>query len=259
MKFDPEAWVFARPRLGELETVLLSPSKQSPKSLVVLCHGFGAPGTDLVNLFDDLLYYLPEDSPPFAMLFPAGPVDLEDQGMPGGRAWWRLNMAKLMQMAATNSFDQMRDVEPPEINDVRNQLVNCIQATREKLRADHALEGELPVVLGGFSQGAMLSVDTLLRGNLENVSGLFVYSGALICESLWRNNASAVRGLSFVQSHGTQDTVLPYDTGLWLNELLTDIGMQGGMLRFDGPHTIPTEAIMQSAKLLHTINMSASR
>jgi phospholipase/carboxylesterase len=126
MKFDPEAWVFSRPSLGELETVLISPAKQPPQSLLVLCHGFGAPGTDLVNLFDDLLYYLPDVSPPFAVLFPAGPVDLEDQGLPGGRAWWRLNMAKLMQMAATNSFHEMRDVEPPEIHEVRGKLVSCI-------------------------------------------------------------------------------------------------------------------------------------
>jgi phospholipase/carboxylesterase len=256
MKFDPEAWVFSRPCLGELETVLISPAKASPKSLVVLCHGFGAPGTDLVNLFDDLLYYLPDESPQFAVLFPAGPIDLEDQGLPGGRAWWRLNMAKLMQMAATNSFHEMRNVEPPEIDDVRSQLVLCIQAALDKLSADHALTSALPVVLGGFSQGAMLSVDTLLRGNLANVSGLFAYSGALICESAWRECSSKVRGLSFVQSHGTQDTVLPFETGQWLHELLKETGMIGGMLRFDGPHTIPTEALMQSAKLLHTINMS---
>lgn len=256
MKFDPEAWVFSRPSLGELESVLISPAKQSPKSLVVLCHGFGAPGTDLVNLFDDLLYYLPDESPQFALLFPAGPIDLEDQGLPGGRAWWRLNMAKLMQMAATNSFHEMRNVEPPEIHEVRSQLVLCIRAALDKLCADHALTAEPPVVLGGFSQGAMLSVDTLLRGNLTKVSGLFAYSGGLICESAWRECSSKVRGLSFVQSHGTQDTVLPFETGQWLHELLKEMGMLGGMLRFDGPHTIPTEAIMQSAKLLHTINTS---
>jgi len=235
MKFDPEAWVFSRPSLGELETVLISPAKQSPKSLVVLCHGFGAPGTDLVNLFDDLLYYLPDESPQFAVLFPAGPIDLEDQGLPGGRAWWRLNMAKLMQMAATNSFHEMRNIEPPEIHGVRGQLVHCIQAALDKLCADHAL----------------------LRGNLANVSGLFAYSGALICESAWRECSSKVSGLSFVQSHGTQDTVLPFETGQWLHDLLKEMGMLGGMLRFDGPHTIPTEALMQSAKLLHTINTSS--
>ncbi len=256
MKFDPEAWVFSRPSLGELETVLISPAKQPPQSLLVLCHGFGAPGTDLVNLFDDLLYYLPDVSPPFAVLFPAGPVDLEDQGLPGGRAWWRLNMAKLMQMAATNSFHEMRDVEPPEIHEVRGKLVSCIQATLDRLCNDHKLTTELPVVLGGFSQGAMLAVDTLLRGNLANVNGLFAYSGALICESAWRESAAKVRGLSLVQSHGTQDTVLPFETGQWLFELLSELGMKGGMLRFDGPHTIPSEALMQSAKLLHTINNS---
>jgi phospholipase/carboxylesterase len=162
-----------------------------------------------------------------------------------------------MQMAATNSFHEMRNVEPPEIHGVRGQLVHCIQAALDKLCADHALTTELPIVLGGFSQGAMLSVDTLLRGNLANVSGLFAYSGALICESAWRECSSKVSGLSFVQSHGTQDTVLPFETGQWLHDLLKEMGMLGGMLRFDGPHTIPTEALMQSAKLLHTINTSS--
>ena len=46
MRFDPEAWFLERPRLGTLDTVLIRPAKSVPASLVVLCHGFGASGSD---------------------------------------------------------------------------------------------------------------------------------------------------------------------------------------------------------------------
>lgn len=255
MKFEPEAWSLTRPQLGDLNAVLVTPAKAVPKYLLVLCHGFGAPGTDLVNLFDDILYYLPDDAAEFAYLCPEGPVDLEDAGIPGGRAWWRLNMAQLMQMAETNSFDQMRDAVPPELETARLALENAIQLTVQLLQSEHGASETLPVVVGGFSQGAMITTDLTMRGNLANQAGLIAYSGALICESQWRSSDKPVQGLPFIQSHGTLDQILPFETGRWLNDLLRDKGLEGKLLQFDGPHTIPSEAILQTAKLLHSIRL----
>ena len=104
----------------------------------------------------------------------------------------------------------------------------------------------------------MLSVDTLMRGGLTGVAGLVAYSGALICESLWRSAPQSFRGLPFIQSHGRQDQILPFETGKWLNELLLDLGMSGSLLEFDGPHTIPVESMMQTAKLIHAIAMESA-
>jgi phospholipase/carboxylesterase len=162
-------------------------------------------------------------------------------------------MAQLMTMSATNSFDSVRNTVPPELNEVRHRLQSCIEEARNAIASEFKQEGTLPVVIGGFSQGAMLATDTELRSSLTGIAGLIAYSGALICESLWRKSTNPVRGLPLVQSHGRLDNILPFATGQWLYETLSDLGLDGKLLEFDGPHTIPSEAILQTAKLLHTI------
>jgi phospholipase/carboxylesterase len=246
MRFEPEAWLLSRPRFGSLETVLVTPAKVSPANLVVLCHGYGASGTDLVGLFEDVLYHLPEQAPKSAFLFPEAPISLEDEGMEQARAWWRLNMAQLMQMSQTNSFDRMRDAVPEGIDVAREKLCECITACIEKQNWS-----DVPIILGGFSQGAMLTVDTAIRGTVAPVSGLLIFSGALICESLWRQAATnKLLNVPLVQSHGSIDPILPIATGRWLHALLTECGCQGTLFEFYGPHTIPSEAIEQAAKLI---------
>ncbi len=246
MRFDPDAWTLERPTLGTLDTIAVRPIKSEPSCLVVMCHGYGAPGSDLVGLFEDILHHLPEDSDKPAFLFPEGPIDLEDEGLYGARAWWRLNMAQLMQMSATNSFDKMRDAIPDGIDQAREKLCACIEQYRQKNQWT-----DLPIVLGGFSQGAMLTVDTALRGSVSPVVGMFVFSGALICESLWRAAATAKPlSIPMVQSHGRIDPILPIATGRWLHSLLRDVGCVGTLFEFDGPHTIPGEALENAAKLL---------
>lgn len=257
MKFDPEGWSFRQTKFGDLDTAFIAPVHQAPKALVVLSHGFGAPGTDLISLFDAILHQLPDSSPPCAYLFPEGLVSLDELGILDGRAWWPLNMMQMMQMAEENRFDAMRDAVPPEIDAARNALVSSISACREYLKSEFQTATDCPLILGGFSQGAMLSVDTLLRGNIPGVVGLIAYSGALICESHWRAASTSVRGIPFIQSHGRQDPILPFETGRWLNELLVELGMSGSLLEFDGPHTIPNESLLQTAKLIHAIALES--
>ena len=255
MRFDPEAWSLDRSTFGTLTTVLVRPAKTEPSSLVVMCHGFGAPGSDLVGLFEDILYHLPDDAPKPAFLFPEAPIDLEDEGMFGARAWWRLNMAQLMQMSATNSFDKMRDAVPDGIDEAREKLCNCIRQCREKHQWTN-----LPIVLGGFSQGAMLTVDTALRGTVGPIVGLMVFSGALLCESLWRQAALAKPlSIPIVQSHGLVDQILPISTGRWLHSFLLDAGCVGQLAEFNGPHTIPSEALESAAKLLVAISIQLDK
>lgn len=249
MRFDPEAWSLDRPTLGTLATILVWPAKNKPSCLVVMCHGFGAPGSDLAGLFEDILEFLPDDAPKPAFLFPEAPISLEDEGMAGARAWWRLNMAQLMQMSATNSFDKMRNAVPDGIDVAREKLCNCIEQCREQFQWP-----DLPIVLGGFSQGAMLAVDTALQGTVKPVVGLLVFSGALICESLWRN--AAIRkplAVPLVQSHGQIDAILPISSGRWLHALLKDVGCIGELAEFNGPHTIASDALESTAKLLATM------
>jgi phospholipase/carboxylesterase len=210
---------------------------------VFLCHGFGAPGDDLAGLAEVYLEQCLSTALRPALVFPAAPLDLADEGMPGGRAWWRLNMARLMQATMTNSFDQLRSEIPAGIDQAREALMEAVRTARHRF-------GSAPqLVLGGFSQGAMLAVDTALRGLDDPPHGLIIYSGALLCEGLWRPLSSRLASTRIYLSHGTLDPILPIQTGRWLAEMLLEAGCRLNPYYFQGPHTIPMRALHDSMRM----------
>jgi phospholipase/carboxylesterase len=246
MQIEPDMWFMSRAKFGELNTVLIAPRSQAPVVLVVLCHGFGASGADLVGVAEELLHYLPTGKALPAFLIPEAPIDMADEGMYGSRAWWRLNMAKLMELCETNSIDSIKDEVPVGIVEARISLCKSVLACI----ASYKWQG-IRLVVGGFSQGAMLSVETVVRGSLPNVCGLVVWSGALICESAWRAAFKEHdRRISVFQSHGSLDPILPVQTGRMLNKLLNDLMPPVNLLEFAGPHTIPTEAIEGASHMI---------
>ena len=217
MKFDTESWYLRHECWGELDSILIAPRGVEPTLLVTLCHGFGASGTDLVNLAEDIVPRLTDSESKPAFLFPAGLIDLSEEFGGGyARAWWMINMARLAQLNSVESLDELRNETPPGIDDARSAVEECISACLESLGWNSTR-----LVVGGFSQGAMLSVDLAIRSKLLNPVGLIAWSGALICESVWREAFQEhPRTISAFQSHGRQDTVLPISTGRALNHFL---------------------------------------
>jgi len=83
-----------RERLGKLDCVVVQPDGVDPiEKVAVFCHGFGAPGDDLVGIAQELLSESGSESP-MQLIFPAAPLSLDAQGMPGARAWWLLSVAR---------------------------------------------------------------------------------------------------------------------------------------------------------------------
>lgn len=232
-------WTHSLDQIGDLKTALIQPPAAFvPTEMLVLCHGYGAPGDDLVGIAEPLIRQFQKHGRQPLLVFPEGPMDLKDYGMPGSRAWWPLNMARLMALANKNDFSEMRNEIPPGIDEARSMLVDTIGRLLHRFAIDSS-----QLTLGGFSQGAMLATDTALQG-LDNVpKALVVFSGALICEQKWRSAASRLSQLQIIQSHGRYDTILPIQTGRWLNSLLNEYNQEVRYHEFDGPHTIPMEAI----------------
>src|SRR5438034_11190632 len=132
---------------------------EKPTLAVVLCHGYGASGTDLVPLAQPLLTTAAVEMPSKAVLiFPAAPLDLAEQGVPGGRAWWPVDLDRLINRRTPELLDQFRKACPPGLPEARDRLLDLLtEAGRHYgLTADR-------FVLGGFSQGAMLTTDVALR------------------------------------------------------------------------------------------------
>ena len=72
--------------------------------VVVLLHGYGAPGTDLVPLWRELA--VPRE---VRFVFPEAPLALGN----GGRAWWQLDMARLQDRFSDSAVERLIAEVPP--------------------------------------------------------------------------------------------------------------------------------------------------
>lgn len=223
-----------REQIGPLECITMRPADTSEIRLsVVLCHGFGAPGTDLVALGPELVELRSELADHVEWIFPAAPLTLDHLGYGGGRAWWYLDMERLQLAIAAGKTRDLRADRPEGLLAARDALVKLVSelsASRERPLSS--------IYLGGFSQGSMLATDVMLQLP-EPIAGLCVMSGTLLNEAEWRRRAAAVQPVPVLQSHGRTDPILPFEGAGWLRELLEQNGFPVDFLPFTGAHTIP--------------------
>jgi phospholipase/carboxylesterase len=237
-------------RFGDLECAVLSPSPSihPPRFCVVLCHGFGAPGTDLVALGPDLAAMCPERAEDVLYIFPQAPLDLASMGLEGARAWWMIDIERFQR-----SFDQ-----PEKMARFRRSVPEGMPESSNLLRgllADVQRQVGIPTgrtILGGFSQGSMVATDVALRLP-ERLAGLCVFSGTLVAQDEWQPLAQKRGSLPVLQSHGYFDPILPFSGAESLRALLKGAGLEVEFLPFDGPHTIPYEALERLALLMRRV------
>lgn len=223
------------------------PADAKPRLLVILNHGFGAPGDDLVDFGPWLAEFSDMIAQSCVFVFPAAPIDLGPLGMPGGRAWWPINMAKLAQMNETCSFDELTSLQPDGMLAASEQLTRCVKELQQRFSLDDA-----STVLGGFSQGAMVSTDIILRNAIAPAL-LIIFSGTLLCRDEWQKLAESHSGCRVLQSHGTDDPLLPFETSVQLNQILSDNGFTTEFLKFRGQHSIPLPVLERVGSCLEEI------
>jgi phospholipase/carboxylesterase len=197
--------------------------------LCVLLHGFGAPGGDLVPLFRALT--VPRE---VRFAFPAAPLVL-DPSAPAEhapRAWWMIDMLRL-QSSIRDEPEKLARQTPAGLDAARSAIEGMLDAFERELNAPRE-----QIVLGGFSQGAMLACDVTLR-SARPPAGLVLLSGAPICADDWQQLAPARKGLRVLQSHGRSDPVLPFHGGEWLRDFLQAAGLSVEWVPFGGGHGIP--------------------
>jgi phospholipase/carboxylesterase len=210
---------------------------------VVLCHGFGAPGDDLVPLGAAFFERRPELAARARFVFPEAPLSLEQLGLPFGRAWWQIDLDRVAAARDPESIRRLSQETPEGLPRARRLLLGLLEELRR------STEGPTKFLLGGFSQGAMLATDVGLRLD-EAPAGLIIWSGTLVSEGEWRKRAPARRGLSVFQSHGAQDPLLPFQRAMALRDLLVEAGLEVEFLAFDGVHAIPIEVLDRTADFL---------
>jgi len=203
--------------------------------LVVLLHGYGAPGDDLVPLASALR--VPRE---VRFAFPEAPIDLGRDAM-GGRAWWHIDMAALQARARGELTDRTHEVPQGLV-----EAHASVETTLDGLTRDLAPSA---ILLGGFSQGAMLACDMVMQTK-RSFAALAMMSGTLIAQQHWEKVGKSRAGLHALVSHGRADPILPYAAAEKLRDFLTSVGLVVDWVPFQGGHGIPPDVMNGLARLI---------
>lgn len=211
-----------------LEVPVINPAQEATCDYLIMFHGFGADAYDLRSLAEVI-----DPAKPTHFLFPQGVLEVPIG--PGwiGRAWWPIDMEALQKTMAAGGSRELANEKPEGLEKVRPRIFEMI----EKLGVNWDR-----IILGGFSQGAMLATDLFLRAP-QKPKGLVILSGALLNKPEWKELAPGRAGSSFFMSHGTSDQVLSHKGAAQLETLLVQSGLKGSLMTFQGGHEIPMQVI----------------
>lgn len=202
---------------------------------VVLMHGFGAPGDDLVPLADVL-------SRRARYVFPAAPLELGGFYGNTARAWWLIDIARLEQELTRGKMDTTS--VPDGLPAAREQVLRLVDQVEARFGGpDHKL------VLGGFSQGAMTALDVALHRE-KKPAGLILWSGTIVAESDWASRYAGLAGVRVMQSHGRHDPLLPYPVAEALRDKLVAAGATVDWQPFLGGHEIPRPTLVAANAII---------
>ena len=168
-----------------LNTIILEPlSKAKPKNAVILCHGYGGDGKDISILAGYWRTYLPDT----IFICPDAPEKCE--ASPSGFQWFDLTDQDPEQilsksLVAENKLNKIID----EVKEGYNLLANQI-------------------IIGGFSQGSMISLQTGIKRK-DKINSILGYSGKII--NLKHLSKNIVSRPNIFLMHGDIDQVVPVD------------------------------------------------
>ncbi|MFW6052128.1 MAG: alpha/beta hydrolase [Myxococcota bacterium] len=222
-------------RLGELRVRIAGGTDREGGGdgpVVVLMHGFGAPGDDLVGLWRVL--DLPRE---VRFVFPEAPMELPGGLYGAARAWWMIDLEALERARAEGRVRDRRREYPEGLEAARRQVIGMLDALEDELGV-----GSERVVLGGFSQGSMLALDVALHDD-RPLGGLVLLSSTLLAENDWVPRMPARKGLPVLQTHGQQDELLGFELAEQLRDRLRDAGLDVTWVPFRGGHAIPGPAL----------------
>ncbi len=197
----------SHPRWGGLHVVERGRAR-APLTFVLL-HGFGARGDDLVSLADELA-----ERTPCHFIVPAAPVSMGGEG----RAWY-----------AIRSPDESAQI---------TQARAAIEGILFTLGQRGIMRNR--VVLGGFSQGAIMSIEVALASTAP-LAGIAVLSGRSLPHPA--SHSARLRGLPIFASHGLSDSRIPFERGEAFMDQASAAGALVERVVFEGDHTIPPAVV----------------
>lgn len=216
-------------QLGQLTVYKIS-SDDAEAPYIILFHGYGANAYDLMPFSQVLL-----TDKKVNWIFPDGRLVIDIGYGMTGKAWFPIDMAAFQEAMLRGEHRDLSGHLPDGFKDAR-------KAAQEML-----LKLEVPmdrIILGGFSQGAMLATELALRSELPP-KALLILSGTVVDAENLKQIAQKRAGLTFFQSHGTADPILPHTAAENLNKVLNGAGLKGALHTFHGGHEIPQDILLK--------------
>lgn len=202
-------------------------SGNEPTSMVILLHGLGANGMDLIGL----ARYWESVLPDTIFVSPDAPFPCDMA--PVGHQWFSL------QDWSVKSMTEGVETATPILNDFINKMLE-----------QHGLPDE-KLALVGFSQGTMMSLYVGPR-RAKRIAGILGYSGALLgAEGL---SGAGIHKVPVRLIHGDVDFVVPVEAYHSAKAALDSAGFEvsGGITR-GLPHSIDEGGIESGAEFLQRI------
>jgi len=203
----------------------LPKSGTSADSLVVLLHGIGASGDDLIGLADAWADALPHT----AFHSPNAPHHFDDA--PFGYQWY------------SRRTDQLRAQGLHEVEGTVNAYV-------DDLLAQHELT-PVRCVLVGFSQGSIVSLHVAPRRKTA-LGGVVSFSGRMVTADTLREELANRTPICLI--HGAEDPVLPSEGSVEGAAVLAELGVPHELHVLPGlRHAIDERGLEKATQFIHRV------
>lgn len=169
--------------IGNLNCYVIEPDADViPNNVVILFHGYGADGRDLISIADMWTERLNN----VVFIAPDSPIQCEES--PFGKQWFSLNPYTKESMVQ----------QIQETSDMTDGFISAV--TQEyNIKRNR-------VVLSGFSQGCMMALHIALTSE-EPFAGVLGYSGMLLDHTAAQKSVNKHTPIHLI--HGTGDVVVP--------------------------------------------------
>jgi phospholipase/carboxylesterase len=222
-------------------TVIVVGGKGPPT--LVLLHGYGSSAGQWAPFTQTIRW-----DRPGRFVFPQGPdVMVRTDGAPAGRAWWPLDLR--LYIPPGHAAPDLSGWRPPGLK-IAASLV-------EDLLHDRGSVPRGPVVLGGYSQGAMVASEVAFRSRVR-LSALVMLSGTPVDERSWESQFHERRGLPVFLAHGRRDSTLPFEAADRFRGKLEAAGLQVTWCPFDGGHEIPEAVVIALNEFLDRLHLGTT-